>query len=124
VHDGERSAVISLGRLPRQFAPIQMTIGPVLHLEDLMASKVCALGARGEVRDYVDVAAALGHGYDRLQLIAMAQEIDRGLTAEDFVVAMRRLDALAYAAFAQYGSDAGAVAELRGRFADWPREAA
>jgi hypothetical protein len=124
VHDGERSAAISLGRLPRQFAPIQMTIGPVLHLEDLLASKVCALGARGEVRDYVDVAAALGRGYDRPRLIALAHDNDRGLTAEDFAVAMRRLDALPDAVFRPYGLDAGAVAELRGRFADWPREAA
>jgi hypothetical protein len=123
VHDGERRAAISLGRLPRQHAPIRMTVGPVLHLEDLLASKVCALGARGEVRDYVDVAAALRRGYDRPRLIAMANENDRGLTAEDFAVAMRRLDALPDAAFVPYGLDADAVAELRGQFADWPREA-
>jgi hypothetical protein len=37
---------------------------------------------------------------------------------------MRRLDALPDAAFVPYGLDAEAVAELRGRFADWPREPA
>jgi Nucleotidyl transferase AbiEii toxin, Type IV TA system len=122
VREGAASSRISLGSLPRQRTPVVMAVGPVLDLEDLLRSKVCALGTRSQVRDYVDVAAAIGSGYDRLRLTAMAQEIDRDLTAEDFAVAMRRLDALPDAAFVPYGLGAEAVAELRERFADWPRE--
>lgn len=121
MREGGASARISLGRLPRRHAPVVMAIGPVLDLHDLLGSKTCALGTRTQVRDYVDVAAALGRGYDRTTLIAMARQHDPALTDEDFVVAMRRLDRLPDAAFAQYGLDDDEVVSLRDRFAEWPR---
>jgi hypothetical protein len=34
-----------------------MDVGPAMHLDDLVATKVAALVSRREVRDYIDVAA-------------------------------------------------------------------
>jgi hypothetical protein len=124
VRDGEDSVRISLGRLPRQRVPIVMAVGPVLHLDDLLGSKVCALATRAQVRDFIDVAAALARGYDQGRLLTVGREHDSGLLEEDFVEAMRRLDALPDAAFAQYGFGRDDVARLRTCFADWSRETA
>lgn len=121
VSDGSTTVSISLARLARHRAPVVMAVGPVLHLDDLLGSKVCALGDRAMVRDYVDVAAALGQGYDRARLIEIAHEHDPGLAEDDLRSAMQRLDRLPDAVFAPYGLYAAAVAELRDRFAGWPR---
>jgi hypothetical protein len=115
------SVRISLGRLPRQRSPIVMSVGPVLHLDDLLCSKVCALVTRGQVRDYIDVGAALGGGYDQRRLLVMARTHDPYLSDDEVAAAMRRLDALPDESFAYYGLDGSAVAEMRARFADWSR---
>lgn len=121
VSDGDAIVRLSLGRLPRQREPVLLDVGPVLHIDDLLAPKVCAMATRGEVRDYVDVAAALGHGYERTRLVAMARDHDPRLTDEEFAQAMARLDATPDEPFAFYGLDADAVAAMRARFDTWPR---
>jgi hypothetical protein len=121
VSDGSATASVSLARLARHRTPIVMAVGPVLHLDDLLGSKVCALGTRAMVRDFIDVAAAVARGYDRGRLVEMANEHDPALTESDFVYAMRRLDTLPDVAFAPYGLDTAAVDEVRRRFTDWPR---
>ncbi|HEX7745792.1 MAG TPA: nucleotidyl transferase AbiEii/AbiGii toxin family protein [Micromonosporaceae bacterium] len=121
VWDRHDSVRISLGRLPRQRAPIVMSVGPVLHLDDLLGSKLCAMVTRGEIRDYVDVGAALGHGYDKQRLLDLARRDDPELGDDEVAAAMRRLDALPDESFAYYGLDPSAVAEMRSRFADWDR---
>lgn len=93
----------------------------MLHLDDLLGSKVCALGTRAMARDFIDIAAALGRGYDRTRLMAMAHEHDPELAEDDLQFAMQRLDRMPDALFTPYGLDTLAVGELRGRFADWPR---
>lgn len=121
VHEGGHQVRVSLARLPRAHAPVLLDVGPVMDLDDLLSSKVCALATRAQVRDYVDVAAALGHGYQREQLLALAEQIDPGLSAQDFARAMVRLDALPDGVFGHYGLDGAAVAAMRARVADWPR---
>jgi hypothetical protein len=121
VWQGESAVRVSLGRMSRQRAPVLLPIGPVMHLDDLLGSKVCALATRGEIRDFIDVAAALAIGYDRAGLLAMAREHDPGLGDDEVAAAMRRLDALPDEPFGYYGLDAGAVARMRSRFAAWPR---
>lgn len=121
VSDGSATASLSLARLARQRAPIEMAVGPVLHLDDVIGSKVCALGTRAMVRDYIDVAASLRRGYDRARLIELAHEHDPSLAEDDLAFAMRRLDAMPDAAFAPYHLTDVAVAELRDCFAEWPR---
>lgn len=96
-------------------------VGPVLDLPDVIAGKVIALASRAAERDYIDTAAALGRGHSVAQLISLARELDPGLDDRDFAEAGYRLDQLADRAFARYGLTAQDAAELRRRFAGWPR---
>ncbi|KJE20411.1 protein of unknown function (DUF1814) [Frankia torreyi] len=42
--------------------PVQMDIGPVLHLDDVMAGKADALCNRAAARDFLDLDAAISSG--------------------------------------------------------------
>ena len=42
----------------RAHDPVQLDIGPVLHADDAVANKVCALFSRALPRDFLDVDAA------------------------------------------------------------------
>ena len=75
---------------------------------------------RAEERDAIDVAAAL-ENYTVTQLITLARQLEPGLEDEDFADAGRRLDRLSYKVFARYGLGPEDVAQLRKRFAAWPR---
>lgn len=48
---------IEMGVGWRANQPSRLSIGPVLHPDDAVPNKVCALFGRAEVRDYVDVDA-------------------------------------------------------------------
>lgn len=100
----------------------RLDIGPVLHLDDAVGSKVTALVGRGLPRDFVDVAAALDQ-YSRDQLMTLAFVRDPGLRVVDFADAARALDGIPAEAFAPYGLGEAAVSRLRAQFADWPRDA-
>ena len=115
--DGVR---LSLGHLHRVHRPVILEIGPVMHLDDLTAWKVAALVARAEPRDLVDVNAFLLE-HTPQQLIAMARQVDPGMEDEDIAAAGRRLDVMPDWELTNYGLDETAVAELRRRFASWPR---
>jgi hypothetical protein len=115
-----RQTMLQLARIDRGRRPVIMEVGPVLDLEDVVGSKVCALASRAEVRDFVDTAAALGR-YSVDQLIGFARRLDAGLTDEDFADAGQRLDRLSDRVFARYGLRPPDVARLRERLAAWPR---
>jgi Nucleotidyl transferase AbiEii toxin, Type IV TA system len=117
---GGRQMMLQLAYFDRDRRPVIMDVGPVLDLEDVLGSKVCALASRVEPRDYVDTAAALER-YPVDQLIAFAKRLDPGLTDREFADAGRQLDRMPDGVFARYGLDAAAVAGLRARFAGWPR---
>jgi hypothetical protein len=55
------------------------------------------------------------------ELIAFARRIDPGLTDRNLADAARRLDDMEDALFSRYGLSPADVAELRERFAQWPR---
>jgi hypothetical protein len=97
-----------------------MDVGPVLDLEDLAGSKVCALASRVEPRDYVDTAAALQR-YSVDQLISFARRLDPGLEDRDFSDAGTQLDRMPDGLFTRYGLTPADVARLREQFAVWPR---
>ena len=59
VRSAAESAKIELGLDWRKNEPVRLAVGPVLHADDAVANKVCALFGRAEVRDYVDVDAIL-----------------------------------------------------------------
>jgi hypothetical protein len=95
-------ARLSLSCLPRARQPVIMDVGPVMHLDDLIAWKVVAIINRREVRDYVDTAALLErHG--AADLIRMARRVDRGLDDEDIRMVGRILDRMPDWALAEYG---------------------
>ncbi|MEH0985191.1 nucleotidyl transferase AbiEii/AbiGii toxin family protein [Micromonospora sp. CPCC 205556] len=117
---GSRRIRLSLARLDRYRSPVVMDLGPVMDVRDLVANKIAALVNRREVRDYIDVSAALDH-YPVSELLDLARQVDPALDADDVREAGRYLDRIPDRRFARYGLDAAQVAELRRRLAAWPR---
>jgi predicted nucleotidyltransferase component of viral defense system len=117
VADGARALRLTLCRLDRHRAPVVMDVGPVMHLDDLVATKVAALVNRREVRDYIDVAAALSR-YSLERVLELAHASDTALDPDDVADAGRYLDRLDDSRFAVYGVDA---TQVRERLVDWPR---
>jgi len=120
VGDGTQTVRLSLSRLDRLHSPVMMDVGPVMHLDDLIATKVAALINRREVRDYIDVAAAMER-YSVGELLELALRQDPALEFDDVVAAGRYLDRLDDGRFAFYGLDQERTAALRARLRAWPR---
>ncbi len=119
--DDEVSVRISLGRLARRRRPVRMAVGPVLHVDDVLGAKMCALVDHTELRDFVDIGAALGAGHSRRRLLRRAREHQPRLRDEDVAAAIRRLDVTPDSQFTRYGLTGSDIAALRRCFADWPR---
>jgi hypothetical protein len=117
---GGEQTMLQMAYFDRTRGPVTMDVGPVLDLEDLAGSKVCALASRVEPRDYVDTAAALQR-YSVDQLISFARRLDPGLEARDFADAGTQLDRMPDGLFTRYGLSPEDVARLRQQFAAWPR---
>lgn len=115
-----RQTLLQLTHIDRGRRPVTMDVGPVLAVEDVVGSKICALAGRAEVRDFIDTAAALDR-FSIEQLIGLARRLDPGLTDADFADAGARLDRLDDIVFERYGLGPGDVAALRARLAHWPR---
>jgi hypothetical protein len=115
-----RQIRLSLARLDRYRSPVVMDLGPVMDVRDLIANKTAALVNRREVRDYIDVAAALNR-YEVAELLELARQVDPALDLADVRAAGRYLDQVPDRRFTRYGLDAGQVAEVRRRMAAWPR---
>jgi Nucleotidyl transferase AbiEii toxin, Type IV TA system len=120
VSDGGRALRLTLCRLDRTRAPVVMDVGPVMHLDDLVATKVAALVGRREVRDYIDVAAALSR-YPLARVLELAVAADPAIEPADLADAGRYLDQLEDSRFAVYGLGPAEVATLREALRDWPR---
>jgi hypothetical protein len=120
VGDGTQTVRLTLSRLDRLHSPVMMDVGPVMHLDDLIATKVAALINRREVRDYIDVAAAMER-YTVGELLELALRQDPALEFDDVVAAGRYLDRLDDGRFAFYGLDRERTAALRRRLRAWPR---
>ena len=117
--DGQQT-MLQMAYFDRTRGPVTMDVGPVLDLEDLAGSKVCALASRVEPRDYVDTAAALQR-YTVGQLISFARRLDPGLEDRDFADAGRQLDQMPDQVFTRYRLSQQDVVRLRKRFSGWPR---
>ncbi|GAB3082650.1 nucleotidyl transferase AbiEii/AbiGii toxin family protein [Micromonospora schwarzwaldensis] len=120
VSRGDRRIRLSLARLDRHRSPVVMDFGPVMDVRDLLANKTAALVNRREVRDYIDVAAALDR-YAVAELLELARQVDPALEEEDVRAAGRYLDGLTDRRFTRYGLDAARIAEVRRRMSVWPR---
>jgi hypothetical protein len=107
----------------RAHDPVQLAVGPVLHADDAVANKVCALFGRALPRDFLDVDAAIMSGrYTREQLLELAAEADHGFDRLLFADALGALTQITDVAFAEYRTDPGLIADMRHRFAEWRRE--
>lgn len=116
--DGETTQV-QVAFFDRLREPVQVRgIGPVLSLDDLIASKISAASTRSELRDYLDVAAILEHRTPA-EVIALARELDPGLQDYELAATGDNLDKIDDLAFARYGPDVAGW--VRDRFSDWPR---
>jgi hypothetical protein len=124
VRRGNEGMQLDMARDWRKWPPVRLDVGPVLHLDDAVSSKVNAMVGRWAPRDFIDVAAAIDHGYSRPELMTLTFTRDPGLRVEDFTEAMRQLDQLQVDDFADYGFDHADLDALRQRFADWPRHEA
>ncbi len=113
---------LQMAYFDRAQEPVVMEFGPVLNLQDVAGGKVCALASRAYERDFADTAALLER-YAPEELISFARRLDPGLEGQDFAEAAQRLDQLPDRAFAGLGLSRENVAELRERFASWPRRA-
>jgi hypothetical protein len=117
---GGQQTMLQMAYFDRTRGPVTMDVGPVLDLEDLAGSKVCALASRVEPRDYIDTAAALQR-YNAGQLISFARRLDPGLGDRDFADAGAQLDRMPDGVFTRYGLSPADVARLREEFTAWPR---
>ena len=118
----DRTVLLDLARDWRANPAVTLAIGPVLDLEDAVASKVAALVGRGLPRDFIDVAAVLSR-FDRSTLMRLAFTRDPGLRLVDFALAAQQLDRLPDGEFVAYGMTETEIEELRARFTHWPRSA-
>jgi hypothetical protein len=115
------SLSLTLGRLDRHHRPVVLDVGPTLHPDDLVASKISALINRREVRDYIDAAAALRR-YTLDDMLTLAHHHDPGLDPADLLEVGHYLDRLPDTRFSRYGLDTAQVAALRRALAVWPRQ--
>jgi Nucleotidyl transferase AbiEii toxin, Type IV TA system len=113
---------LQLAYFDRRRDPVLMDFGPVLDLEDVAGSKLCALIGRAYDRDYLDTAALLDR-WTPAELIALARRLDPGLDPRDIAAVPARLEQMSDRRFTAYQLSPQEIAAVRGRFADWPRTA-
>jgi hypothetical protein len=120
VDSGTAAARVELGVDWRENEPVRLAIGPVLHADDAVANKVCALFGRAEVRDYIDVDAILASGrYTEDDLVSLAAGHDPGFDRSWFADALCAIDRLPDSLFAAYGLAPHDTATLRLRMTRW-----
>lgn len=114
------TAKVELGIDWRAHPPVTLAIGPVLHPDDAVANKICALFARAQARDYIDVDAVLRSGrYTSDELLALAESHDPGFDQAMFVTALRAIHRLPAAEFVPYGLTDSDVSALTVRITHW-----
>ncbi|MEV6196176.1 nucleotidyl transferase AbiEii/AbiGii toxin family protein [Streptomyces sp. NPDC051920] len=103
--------------------PVVMDIGPVLDLDDLIGTKVRALGDRGLARDAIDVHAAR-HLYTIPQLENLAARRPEEFDLHELHDRLESLEWVSDAEFEAYGMDSGHINELRQWAQQWMEDLA
>lgn len=123
VRSATESAKVELSLDWRKEEPVRLAVGPVLHPDDAVANKICALFGRAEVRDYVDVDAILASGrYTENELLDLAADHDPGFEQSWFAEALAAIDRLPDRLFQAYGMSPDDTAALRERMRAWARQ--
>ncbi len=92
----------------------------MLDRDDAVASKVLALWGRAEVRDYIDVHAALTVGlYTESDLLRLAGQADAGFDPTSFGRVLLAVGEVPDDEFSEYGLTAPAARSLRDRLHAW-----
>lgn len=121
-HD-QAAVRVELGVDWRANPPSLLEIGPVLHSDDAVANKVCALFGRGEVRDYIDVDGIVRSGrYSLPQLLRLAADHDPGFDSAMFADALLAVERFPPSAFAPYGLAAEEADVLTERIARYAKQ--
>lgn len=116
----ERPYKVELAANWRARPPVTTDVGPVLHVDDVVAGKMSALFTRAEPRDFLDVDAALATGrYTREQLLELAEQADAGFDRRVLADLFAMLQRYPDRRFAAYGADPPYIAAMRERFAHW-----
>jgi hypothetical protein len=116
-------AKVELGLDWRKNEPVSLAVGPVLHEDDAVANKVCALFGRAEVRDYVDVDAIVASGrYTEDELLELAAGHDPGFDRSWFAEALSAVDRLPDRLFQPYSMSPEDVGALKARMRAWARK--
>ena len=120
IQSGRDLAKVELGVDWREKEPVSLAVGPVLHPDDAVANKVCALFGRAEVRDYVHVDAILTSGrYTEDQLLCLAADHDPGFDRVWFAEALAAIERLPHSLFDPYGLSSQDVSALKERMSEW-----
>ncbi len=100
----------------RAHPPVLLDIGPVLHPDDAVANKMCALYGRALPRDFLDIDAALTSGrYTRDRLLVLAENADNGFEPRMFADALGALTQITDDAFSEYGMSPDVIVVMRRR---------
>lgn len=114
------ASTVELGVDWRAYPPVQLEVGPVLHPDDAVANKLCALYGRAEVRDYIDIHGVLRDGrYPREDLLRLAADHDPGFDQAQFAQALRAVRRFPSSAFDTYKLTSHQVEELRTQLLSW-----
>jgi hypothetical protein len=107
----------------RAHPPVLLDVGPVLHVDDAVANKMCALYGRALPRDFLDIDATVCSGrFTRERLLELATNADGGFDPTMFAHALGALTQITDAAFMAYGAAHEQISGLRQRFAQWREE--
>ena len=100
----QTAVVIDLGLDWWENKPAIVDVGPVMSLEDSVASKLLTVYSRGYARDYLDAYSILNSKrFTPQQLIALCQRRDPHLDLDMLAAAMTGHRALAPTEFIKYG---------------------
>lgn len=118
-----RTVDMDLGYDWREREPARLAVGPVLNVEDAVATKINALYSRQEARDYIDVDAIRSSGrFTDAELIAATARRDAGFETPMFIRQLERIERIEPIRFEEYGVDAAALQALTARFLAWATE--
>lgn len=121
-HSGE-SGKVELAADIRNKAPVAMSIGPVVHVDDVAGGKMEALFTRAEARDFIDIDAMVTSGrFTRGRLQELAASRDAGFDLRVLANMLAVIDIYPDAEFSSYGLQYEQIQQMRLRFADWRSE--
>ncbi|MBE6468479.1 MAG: nucleotidyl transferase AbiEii/AbiGii toxin family protein [Coriobacteriaceae bacterium] len=122
LHTDEGKVEVDLGFDYREFAPVDLSIGPVLDIRDAVGNKVCAVYSRGEIRDYIDLdSIRLKSEFSDDDFIALARERDAGFDDERFAEALSFASRIPKQRVAAYGLTENDLMLMQKRTLDWAR---